>query len=119
MVSMIERQNLSTHLMQLKMASDMLVAAKSFDERVSVDSGNFTSSVMTHALLNSNGIRVNETISSFSWSLWVWQLMVKKFLTLIFNLVLLTMLKILMYCQQAGNLLSSCKFIWIKKNREF
>ena len=40
-----------------KMASDMLVAAKSFDDRVSVDSGNFTSSVMTHALLNSNGIR--------------------------------------------------------------
>ena len=52
-----------------KMASDMLVAAKSFDDRVSVDSGNFTSSVMTHALLNSNGIRANETISSFSWSL--------------------------------------------------
>ena len=52
-----------------KMASDMLVAAKSFDDRVSVDSGNFTSSVTTHALLNSNGIRADETISSFSWSI--------------------------------------------------
>ena len=53
----------------VKMAVDMLDAAKSYDKRVSVDSGNFTSSVMTHALLNSNGIRTKETISAFSWSI--------------------------------------------------
>lgn len=52
-----------------KVAADMLIAAKSFDNRVSIDSGNFTSSVMTHALLNSNGVRAEETISSFSWSI--------------------------------------------------
>ena len=51
----------------VKLAADMLDAAKSYDKRVSVDSGNFTSSVMTHALLNSNGIRTKETISAFSW----------------------------------------------------
>ena len=53
----------------VKMAVDMLDAAKSYDKRVSVDSGNFTSSVMTHALLNSNGIGTKETISAFSWSI--------------------------------------------------
>ena len=53
----------------VKLAADMLDAAKSYDKRVSVDSGNFTSSVMTHALLNSNGIRTKETISAFSWSI--------------------------------------------------
>jgi PmbA protein len=53
----------------VKMAVNMLDAAKSYDKRVSVDSGNFTSSVMTHALLNSNGIRTEETISAFSWSI--------------------------------------------------
>ena len=53
----------------VKMAVDMLDAAKSYDKRISVDSGNFTSSVMTHALLNSNGIRTKETISAFSWSI--------------------------------------------------
>jgi len=53
----------------VKMAVDMLDAAKSYDNRVSVDSGNFTSSVMTHALLNSNGVRTKETISAFSWSI--------------------------------------------------
>ena len=52
-----------------KMTIDMLIAAKSFDDRVSVDSGNFTTSIMTHALLNSNGVRAKETISSFSWSI--------------------------------------------------
>lgn len=52
-----------------KLAADMLVAAKSFDDRVSIDSGSFTSSVMTHALLNSNGVRAEETVSSFSWSI--------------------------------------------------
>ena len=53
----------------VKMAVDMLDAAKSYDSRISVDSGNFTSSVMTHALLNSNGVRTKETISAFSWSI--------------------------------------------------
>jgi PmbA protein len=53
----------------VKMAVEMLDAAKSYDKRISVDSGNFTSSVMTHALLNSNGIRTKETISAFSWSI--------------------------------------------------
>jgi PmbA protein len=53
----------------VKMAVDMLDAAKSYDKRVSVDSGNFTSSMMTHALQNSNGIRIKETISAFSWAI--------------------------------------------------
>ncbi len=53
----------------VKMAVDMLDSAKSYDKRVSVDSGNFTASVMKHALFNSNGIRTKETISAFSWSI--------------------------------------------------
>jgi PmbA protein len=53
----------------VKMAVDMLDSAKSYDKRVSIDSGNFTGSVMTHALFNSNGIRTKETISAFSWSI--------------------------------------------------
>jgi PmbA protein len=53
----------------VKMTADMLIAAKSFDDRVSVDNGNFTSSVMTHAIVNSNGIKAEETLSSFFWSI--------------------------------------------------
>jgi PmbA protein len=52
-----------------KMASDMLNAAKSFDDKVSIDSGNFTNSVTTHVLLNSTGIRAEETVTLFSWSI--------------------------------------------------
>ena len=52
-----------------ELAEDMLMAARSFDSRVSVDSGNFTSSLVTHALLNSKGIRRQETVSSFFWSI--------------------------------------------------
>ena len=53
----------------IKMATEMLITAKSFDKRVSVDSGNFSSSVMRHGLLNSNGVRAEESISLFSWSI--------------------------------------------------
>jgi PmbA protein len=53
----------------VKMATEMLFAAKSSDKRISVDSGNFSSSIMCHGLLNSNGIRAEEAISSFSWSI--------------------------------------------------
>ena len=46
----------------------MLKAAKSYDSRVSVDSGNF--SVSGHqALANSNGIELEERASVFSWSI--------------------------------------------------
>jgi PmbA protein len=53
----------------VKMATEMLFTAKSFDKRISVDSGNFSSSIMCHGLLNSNGVRAEEAISSFSWSI--------------------------------------------------
>lgn len=52
-----------------KFASKMLNESKSFDNRISVDSGNFTSSVMTHVLLNSNGLGGKETISTFFWAI--------------------------------------------------
>ncbi len=51
------------------MASQMLQAAKSYDERVSVDSGNFTNSFMIHSIYNSNGVRHSEKITSFFWSI--------------------------------------------------
>ena len=51
------------------MASEMLKAAKSIDDRVSVDSGNFTNSFMNHSIYNSNGVRHNEKITSFFWSI--------------------------------------------------
>ena len=53
----------------VRMAKDMLSTATSYDNRVSIDSGNFTSSLLTHTVLNSCGINVIENISLFSWSL--------------------------------------------------
>jgi PmbA protein len=53
----------------VRMAKDMLLTATSYDNRVSIDSGNFTSSLLTHMVLNSCGINVIENISLFSWSL--------------------------------------------------
>jgi PmbA protein len=50
-------------------AAEMLEAAKSYDNRVSVDSGNFSAQVATHALANSNGIELKERASVFSWSI--------------------------------------------------
>jgi PmbA protein len=50
-------------------AADLLHAARSYDRRVSVDSGNFASSVISRSILNSNGVRAKESITSFSWSI--------------------------------------------------
>jgi PmbA protein len=52
-----------------RMAAEMLKFAKSYDSRVSVDSGNFSAQVATHALANSNGIELKERSSTFSWSI--------------------------------------------------
>jgi PmbA protein len=52
-----------------RMAANMLKSAKSYDSRVSVDSGNFSAQVATHALANSNGIELKEKTSVFSWSI--------------------------------------------------
>jgi PmbA protein len=52
-----------------RMAAEMLEIAKSYDKRVSVDSGNFNASVGTHALANSNGVELAERASVFSWSI--------------------------------------------------
>jgi PmbA protein len=52
-----------------KMAAEMLEAAKSYDNRISVDSGNFNAEIATHALANSNGMELKERASVFSWSI--------------------------------------------------
>ena len=52
-----------------RMAAEMLRSAKSYDSRVTVDSGNFTAEVATHALANSNGTELKEKASVFSWSI--------------------------------------------------
>ena len=52
-----------------RMAAQMLEVAKSYDNRISVDSGNFNAEVATHALANSNGIEQKESASVFSWSI--------------------------------------------------
>lgn len=52
-----------------KLAADMLKAAKSHDKRVSVDSGNFSATGMTHWLANTNGVTLSEKLSVFSWSI--------------------------------------------------
>ncbi|HET6779871.1 MAG TPA: metallopeptidase TldD-related protein, partial [Nitrososphaera sp.] len=52
-----------------RMAAEMLEAAKSYDNRISVDSGNFNAEMATHALANSNGIELKERASVFSWSI--------------------------------------------------
>ncbi|MGI0049139.1 MAG: TldD/PmbA family protein [Nitrososphaera sp.] len=51
------------------LAAEMLGAAKSYDRRVSVDSGNFNAGVATHLLANSNGTELREKASVFSWSI--------------------------------------------------
>ena len=53
----------------VRRADEMLKSAKSYDSRVSVDSGNFSAEVTTHALANSNGIERREKASIFSWSI--------------------------------------------------
>jgi len=52
-----------------RMAAEMLGEAKSYDSRVSVDSGNFNADVATHVLANSNGSELAERASVFSWSI--------------------------------------------------
>jgi PmbA protein len=52
-----------------RMAAEMLGAARSYDRRVSVDSGNFNADVATHSLANSHGIELKERASVFSWSI--------------------------------------------------
>jgi len=52
-----------------RMAAEMLEAAKSYDKRVSVDSGNFNAGVTTQSLANSNGVELSEKASVFSWSI--------------------------------------------------
>src|SRR5919112_4589550 len=52
-----------------RMAAEMLETSKSCDSRVSVDSGNFSAEVATHALANSNGTDLKEKASVFSWSI--------------------------------------------------
>lgn len=52
-----------------RMAAEMLGAAKSYDKRVSVDSGSFNAGVATHSLANSHGIELTERSSIFSWSI--------------------------------------------------
>lgn len=51
-----------------KLAAHMLKTAKSYDKRISVDSGNFTATTMTHWLANTNGVSLDERLSVFSWS---------------------------------------------------
>jgi PmbA protein len=51
------------------LAAEMLGAAKSYDRRVSVDSGNFNAGVATHLLANSHGTELKERASVFSWSI--------------------------------------------------
>lgn len=50
-------------------AAEMLEAAKSYDSRVTVDSGNFTAARGTQFLANSNGIELREKLSTFSWTI--------------------------------------------------
>ncbi len=50
-------------------AAEMLEAAKSYDSRVTVDSGNFTAARGTQFLANSNGIELEEKLSTFSWTI--------------------------------------------------
>jgi PmbA protein len=52
-----------------KEAIQMLQTAKSYDSRISVDSGDFTASVMEQSIGNSNGVFLAEKISAFSWSI--------------------------------------------------
>lgn len=50
-------------------AAEMLETAKSYDTRVSVDSGSFNASIARHWLANSNGVELSERVSIFSWSM--------------------------------------------------
>lgn len=47
----------------------LLTEAKGYDRRVSVDSGHFSTSVVSRAIYSSKGMRWKESISLFSWSI--------------------------------------------------
>ncbi|MFQ6134796.1 MAG: TldD/PmbA family protein [Nitrososphaerales archaeon] len=51
----------------LRNAVDMLKTARGYDERVTVDSGAFNTSLTTHTVVNSNGVECGESMSSFAW----------------------------------------------------
>ena len=50
-------------------AASMLEAARSYDSRVTVDGGNFSSARGTQFLANSNGIELREKLSTFAWTI--------------------------------------------------
>jgi PmbA protein len=52
-----------------RVAAEMLKVVRSYDNRISVDSGNFNAEMATHALANSNGIELKERATVFSWSI--------------------------------------------------
>lgn len=51
----------------LRHAVDLLETAKRYDERVTVDSGGFNTSLYSHAIVNSNDVAGSESGSVFSW----------------------------------------------------
>ena len=51
----------------VKNAVEMLKTARSYDNRVTVDSGAFNNSLNSIAIVNSNGVECVETISNFTW----------------------------------------------------
>ncbi len=53
----------------LEVALDMLKTAKSHDQRVTVDSGAFNSSIFDNVICTSSGIERSERISLFSWAI--------------------------------------------------
>ncbi|MCZ6647912.1 MAG: TldD/PmbA family protein [Thaumarchaeota archaeon] len=53
----------------LEVALEMLETTKSYDPRVTVDSGAFNSSIFDNVICTSSGIERSETISLFSWAI--------------------------------------------------
>ena len=53
----------------LEKALLMLKTAKSYDKRITVDSGVFNTTVSHNAIVNSQGIEVSERVSAFSWAI--------------------------------------------------
>ncbi|MEE9585364.1 MAG: TldD/PmbA family protein [Nitrososphaerales archaeon] len=51
----------------LRNAVNMLQTARGYDERVTVDSGVFNTSLTSHTVVNSNGVECGESTSNFTW----------------------------------------------------
>ncbi|MHA1927326.1 MAG: TldD/PmbA family protein [Candidatus Thorarchaeota archaeon] len=56
----------------IQYGNDLLTVTKGMDPRISIQSGAFSASVLTKAIVSSTGIEVSEKKSNLTWQIWGW-----------------------------------------------